>query len=72
MRRWLADAGLFPSLLAASFPCSMSSLRSRAKNILPTRSSHPLLLDGFCTIGRDGLRRWGVANLTATARVIRV
>ena len=42
------------------------------EKILPARSTHPLLLDGFCTIGRDGLHRWLVANLTAFPQRIRI
>ena len=64
---------LFPSLPGGVFPLfHVFAALAEGASILPTRSTHPLLLDGFCTIGRDGLRRWGVANLTTTARVIRV
>jgi hypothetical protein len=65
--------GLFPSLPGSVFPLFyVFAALAEGKSILPTRSTHPLLLDGFCVIGRDGLRRWGVANLTATPRRIRV
>jgi len=65
--------GLFPSLPGGVFPLfHVFAAFAEGKSILPTRSTHPLLFDGFCIIGHDGLRRWGVANLTATPRLIRV
>jgi D-apionolactonase len=45
---------------------------SEGEKILPAHSTHPLVLDGVCTIGHDGLHRWVAANLTATAQRIRI
>jgi hypothetical protein len=64
---------LFPSLPGCVFPMfHVFAALAEGERIVPTSSTHPLLLDGFCTIGHDGLRRWGIANLTAIPRRVRV
>ena len=64
---------LFPSLPGCVFPMfHVFAALAEGEWIVPTSSTHPLLLDGFCTIGHDGLRRWGIANLTAIPRRVRV
>jgi len=65
--------GGLPSLPGGVFPLfHVFAAFAEGESLRPTRSTHPLLLDGFCTIGGDGRRRWAIANLTITPRLVRV
>jgi hypothetical protein len=64
---------LFPSAPGTVFPMfHVFAALAKGDQIIATRSTHPLQLDGFCVIEPNGRRRWVVANLTAFPQEVSV
>ncbi len=64
---------LFPSKPGEIFPLfHIFAAVVGYEDIQPVHSTHPLQLDGFCLIARDGRCRWIIANLTPFAQSMSV